>query len=86
MRLPAFRRGSLLVLAAIFSGALFAVHARAVTQRTTALRVTERDLRISAPKQVASGNLVVTVDNKGPDDHELIIDQGRPQLRAGPRA
>jgi uncharacterized cupredoxin-like copper-binding protein len=73
MRLLAFRRGSLLVLAAIFSGALFAVHAHAVTQRTTALRVTERDFRISAPKQVASGNLVVTVDNKGPDDHELII-------------
>lgn len=73
MRLLAFRRGSLLVLAAIFSCALFAVHAHAVTQRTTALRVTERDFRISAPKQVASGNLVVTVDNKGPDDHELII-------------
>ena len=72
MRLLAFRRGSLLVLAAILSGALFAVHAHA-TPRTTALRVTERDFRISAPKQVASGNLVVTVDNKGPDDHELII-------------
>ncbi len=73
MRLLAFRRGSLLILAAIFSGALFAVHAHARTQRTTALRVTERDFRISAPKQMASGNLVVTVDNKGPDDHELII-------------
>jgi hypothetical protein len=72
MRLLAFRRGSLLVLAAVFSGALFAVHAHA-TPRTTALRVTERDFRISAPKQVASGNLIVTVDNKGPDDHELII-------------
>ena len=72
MRLLAFRRGSPLVLAAILSGALFAVHAHA-TSRTTALRVTERDFRISAPKQVASGNLVVTVDNKGPDDHELII-------------
>jgi len=73
MRLSAFRRGSPLLLAAILSGALFAVHAHAVTQRPTALRVTERDFKISAPKQVASGNLDVTVDNKGPDDHELII-------------
>lgn len=73
MRLLASRRGSLVVLAAIFSGATFAVHAHAVTQKTTALRVVERDFRISAPKEVASGNLALTLVNKGPDDHELII-------------
>ena len=37
------------------------------------LRVTERDFHISAPKQVASGDLTLTVVNQGPDDHELII-------------
>ena len=83
MRLLAFRRGSPLVLAAILSGALFAVHAHA-TPRTTALRVTERDFRISAPKQVATGNLVVTVDNKGPDDHELLLAASRPAPHRDP--
>jgi hypothetical protein len=73
MRLLAFRRGGLLILASFFLGAAFAVHARAVPARTATLRVTERDFSISAPKQVASGNLTLTVTNKGPDDHELII-------------
>ena len=50
-----------------------AVHARAAPGRATALHITERDFHISVPKHVASGNLTVTVVNKGPDDHELII-------------
>jgi uncharacterized cupredoxin-like copper-binding protein len=39
----------------------------------TVLRVTERDFRIVAPKQVPSGDVRLSVRNKGPDAHELII-------------
>jgi uncharacterized cupredoxin-like copper-binding protein len=35
--------------------------------------VTERDFRISAPKRVPSGDLQVSVRNKGPDAHEFIV-------------
>ena len=62
-----------MILAAIFLVAAFAIHARGVSARPAELRVTERDFHISAPKQVASGDVVVTVTNQGPDDHELII-------------
>lgn len=62
-----------MILPALILGAAFAVHARAVPTRTAELRITERDFHISAPKQVASGDLTLTVVNQGPDDHELII-------------
>jgi uncharacterized cupredoxin-like copper-binding protein len=39
----------------------------------TVLRVTERDFRISAPKHVRSGDLLLSVRNRGPDGHELIV-------------
>jgi uncharacterized cupredoxin-like copper-binding protein len=41
--------------------------------RATIVRVVERDFRISAPKQVHHGDLILAVTNKGPGDHELII-------------
>jgi hypothetical protein len=37
------------------------------------LRITERDFRISAPKHVRSGDLLLSVRNRGPDAHELIV-------------
>jgi hypothetical protein len=37
------------------------------------LRITERDFRISAPKHVHSGDLLLSVRNRGPDAHELIV-------------
>jgi uncharacterized cupredoxin-like copper-binding protein len=37
------------------------------------VRVTERDFRIAAPKHVRSGDLVLSVQNRGPDAHELIV-------------
>ncbi len=43
------------------------------------LRVTERDFRITAPKQVSSGEVRLSVRNKGPDAHELIIVRARGQ-------
>jgi uncharacterized cupredoxin-like copper-binding protein len=37
------------------------------------VRITERDFRISAPKHVSSGDVVLSVHNRGPDAHELIV-------------
>ncbi len=39
----------------------------------TVLRVTERDFHISAPKQVSSNIVRLSVHNRGPDAHELIV-------------
>ena len=41
------------------------------------IRVTERDFRITAPKHVRSGDLVLSVQNRGPDAHELIVVRDR---------
>lgn len=41
------------------------------------VRVTERDFRISAPKHVRSGDLLLSVRNRGPDAHELIVVRDR---------
>lgn len=41
------------------------------------VRVTERDFRISAPKHVRSGDLLLSVSNRGPDAHELIVVRDR---------
>lgn len=35
--------------------------------------VTERDFGISAPKYLAAGEVVLRVQNRGPDAHELIV-------------
>jgi len=51
----------------------------------SSLGVTERDFKITAPKQVAAGEVVLRVHNLGPDNHELIVAQvpsGRLPLRA----
>jgi uncharacterized cupredoxin-like copper-binding protein len=47
------------------------------------VRITERDFRISAPKHVHSGDLLLSVHNRGPDAHELIVvrDSARLPLR-----
>ena len=39
----------------------------------TVLRITEQDFRIAAPRRAASGDLVLSVHNRGPDAHELIV-------------
>jgi uncharacterized cupredoxin-like copper-binding protein len=41
------------------------------------VRVTERDFRITAPKHVRAGDLVLSVQNRGPDAHELIVVRDR---------
>jgi uncharacterized cupredoxin-like copper-binding protein len=46
---------------------------RAADAGATQVRVTERDFKISAPRRVRSGNLLISVRNRGPDAHELIV-------------
>jgi hypothetical protein len=36
-------------------------------------RVTERDFRISAPNRLPAGEVTLSVTNRGPDAHELIV-------------
>jgi uncharacterized cupredoxin-like copper-binding protein len=36
-------------------------------------RVKERDFKISAPATLPAGKVDLSVDNRGPDDHELIV-------------
>jgi uncharacterized cupredoxin-like copper-binding protein len=73
MRLLTTRRALTATLAASALGAGVAVHAHAGSTRTTSIRVIERDFKITAPRRVPSGEVDVTVVNKGPDDHELIV-------------
>jgi uncharacterized cupredoxin-like copper-binding protein len=53
------------------------------TAATHVVRVTERDFHITAPRHVRSGDLVLSVQNRGPDAHELIVvrDSARLPLR-----
>jgi hypothetical protein len=43
------------------------------TGRARVVGVTERDFKISAPKRLASGDIVLRAHNQGPDEHELIV-------------
>jgi uncharacterized cupredoxin-like copper-binding protein len=38
-----------------------------------AVHVTERDFRISAPSQIQPGDVLLSVRNRGPDNHELLV-------------
>ncbi|HEX6703067.1 MAG TPA: hypothetical protein VF101_20245 [Gaiellaceae bacterium] len=46
---------------------------RSAKSGQTVLRVTERDFQIKAPKRVESGDVLLSVRNRGPDGHELIV-------------
>jgi uncharacterized cupredoxin-like copper-binding protein len=43
------------------------------SSRAGVVGVTERDFKISAPKRLASGDIVLRAHNQGPDEHELIV-------------
>ena len=45
--------------------------------------VTERDFHIRAPRRLGAGTVTLRVENKGPDDHELLVVR-RPRLRGLP--
>lgn len=42
-------------------------------QSGATVRVTERDFRISAPRQLSAGVVRLAVHNRGPDDHEFLV-------------
>ena len=42
-------------------------------QNASILHVTERDFKITAPKEIRAGNVELVSRNRGPDDHELIV-------------
>ena len=61
------------VVAAVLLAAAGCGGGRGAEDSVPLLRVTERDFHISAPKRVPSGDLRLSVLNKGPDAHELIL-------------
>ncbi|MDP9260179.1 MAG: hypothetical protein M3Q31_27005 [Actinomycetota bacterium] len=73
MRFPVF---AIPALAAVCA-AVFAVAGGFATRRSGArvqtLRVTERDFRITAQREVRAGGATLRVYNRGPDSHELIV-------------
>jgi len=58
-----------IVLLALTGCGLYGGHGTAAQ----VVRVTERDFKISAPKHVRAGDVVLKVGNHGPDHHELIV-------------
>jgi uncharacterized cupredoxin-like copper-binding protein len=66
-------------LAALFAGALAVLGATgcgagaSAHEAVAVAAVTERDFHIGAPKQLKAGDVMLNVDNRGPDQHELII-------------
>jgi hypothetical protein len=47
--------------------------AQNVTGAAHVVGVTEKDFKISSPKTIASGDVVLSSRNEGPDEHELIV-------------
>ncbi len=85
MRSASYWLAAFVIPAAALAGAPQATHATATPTRLNVVHVTERDFKISAPKHVPNGDLLLRVTNKGPDNHELIIvrtPRARLQLRS----
>ena len=61
------------VAAAVLCGHTVAAHGGDASASATRARVTEKDFRITAPRSAVAGELLLTVVNKGPDNHELIV-------------
>lgn len=47
--------------------------AQNATDTAHVVGVTEKDFKISAPKTLAAGDVVLSARNEGPDEHELIV-------------
>jgi hypothetical protein len=66
------------ILLALLPAAAFALYgcgsgSGADSSPVSHARVGERDFRISAPATLPAGRVDLSVDNMGPDDHELIV-------------
>jgi hypothetical protein len=66
-----------LVLASLALLAFAGCGAPKARSHAVVVRVTERDFRIRAPKHVRAGDLLLSVRNRGPDGHELIVVRDR---------
>ena len=70
--LPTWHRPGAIIVA--FAAVLLAgCGGQQKTSDAAAVTVTERDFKISAPKELAPGNIVLRAHNEGPDEHELIV-------------
>lgn len=76
MRSVAYASAVLVAVVVGVAAAGFVARAPAASTSLVTMRVSERDFGISAPRQVSSGNLLVKVANRGPDEHELIVVRG----------
>ena len=73
MRSPLYRRPAL-TLAVLATLAVSACGEKHSTEGSAkVVHINERDFRISAPERVGAGDVVLSVENHGPDDHELIV-------------
>jgi uncharacterized cupredoxin-like copper-binding protein len=73
MRLPALAIPALAAVCAAVFAVAGGFAARRSDARVQTLRVTERDFRITAPREVRAGGATFRVHNMGPDSHELIV-------------
>jgi uncharacterized cupredoxin-like copper-binding protein len=48
-------------------------HRSSTDDRATAVHVTEKDFKITAPDVIRAGDVRLVIANKGPDDHELAV-------------
>jgi len=48
-------------------------HRSSGDDRATAVRVSEKDFKITAPRVVRAGDVRLVITNRGPDDHELAV-------------
>lgn len=61
-----------LVATAVLGGCSSAVHS--AQPNGEVVHITEKDFKISGPStRVDAGDVVLSVENQGPDDHELIV-------------
>ena len=64
---------ALAILATLAASACAAKEPASTEGGRRVIDVNERDFRISAPRKVSPGDVVLSVKNRGPDDHELIV-------------
>jgi uncharacterized cupredoxin-like copper-binding protein len=72
------------LLAVVVLGSTACSGTGAVRSGLPLMKVSERDFRVTAPREVRAGELRVQATNEGPDTHELLVvrlDKGRLPIR-----
>jgi uncharacterized cupredoxin-like copper-binding protein len=82
MQQLSLRHGRLSVIALmVLIATACSASGRTGQDRHALVRVTMRDFRISvSPDRVAAGNVLLALQNQGPDTHELIVVRSRSRL------